>query len=59
MPQTPLELIEGIEFLRILEHGYRVKGVFTPHDSFDVDTPEDLVEARRRLAPDNQQDQDS
>ena len=53
MPQTPLEQIEGIEFLRILEHGYRVKGVLTPYDSFDVDTPEDLAEARRRLAPDS------
>ena len=30
MSQTPLELVEGIEFMRILEHGYRVKGVLSP-----------------------------
>ncbi len=51
MPQTPLEMVEGIEFMRILENGYRVKGVLTELESFDVDTPEDLEEARRRLAP--------
>ena len=53
MEQTPLELIEGIEFLRILEHGYRLKGVSTPYDSIGVDTMSDLIEVRKRMAPAN------
>jgi len=39
---TPLEVREGLEQLRILEHGYRIKVVESPHDSLGVDTPEDI-----------------
>ena len=44
MPQTPLELIEGIEFLRILENGYKIKAVVVNYDTVSVDTPSDLKE---------------
>lgn len=47
MEQTPLELIEGVEFLRILENGCRVKGVETEYRSFSVDTISDLFEVRK------------
>lgn len=42
LPQTPLEMTEQLEQLRILEHGYRLRVTITQHDSIPVDTPEDL-----------------
>jgi len=41
LSQTPLEKIESIDNLRILEHGYKVKSVIIPHGIEGVDTPED------------------
>ncbi|MCH7761888.1 3-deoxy-manno-octulosonate cytidylyltransferase, partial [candidate division TA06 bacterium] len=45
LPQTPLEKREGLEQWRALENGIRIKGVYTPHGSIAVDTPEDLIRA--------------
>jgi 3-deoxy-manno-octulosonate cytidylyltransferase (CMP-KDO synthetase) len=39
---TPLEKIESVDMLRILEHGYKVKMVLTKFETHSVDTPEDL-----------------
>ena len=39
---TPLEIIESVDMLRILEHGYKVKMVYTDKRTFSVDTLEDL-----------------
>ncbi len=50
LPQTPLELAEGLEQLRVLEHGFRIATVETTADTIGVDTPEDLELVRRRLA---------
>ncbi|OGU54474.1 MAG: 3-deoxy-manno-octulosonate cytidylyltransferase, partial [Ignavibacteria bacterium RBG_13_36_8] len=36
---TDLEQIEGLEQLRMLENGYRIKVVVTEYESFSVDTP--------------------
>ncbi len=47
MDPTPLELLEGLEQLRVLENGYRIKVVETECDSMSVDTPEDLERARK------------
>jgi 3-deoxy-manno-octulosonate cytidylyltransferase (CMP-KDO synthetase) len=47
LPQTPLELAEGLEQLRALEHGYRIRTVETTADAIGVDTPEDLERVRR------------
>ncbi len=38
----PLEKIESIEMLRVLEHGLKVKMVLTQQKTFSVDTPGDL-----------------
>jgi 3-deoxy-manno-octulosonate cytidylyltransferase (CMP-KDO synthetase) len=47
---TPLERAEALEQLRALEHGIRIKAVETRHESFEVNTPEDLEQVRRLLA---------
>jgi len=40
---TPLEIIESVDMLRVLEHGYRVKMVMSDRRTYSVDTPEDLA----------------
>jgi 3-deoxy-manno-octulosonate cytidylyltransferase (CMP-KDO synthetase) len=47
LPQTPLERSEGLEQLRGLEHGYRIRTVETTADTIGVDTPEDLERVRQ------------
>ena len=50
MEPTELEAIEGLEQLRALEHGYRIRVVSTrDHIGVSVDTPEDLANAHRQL----------
>ncbi len=39
---TPLEIIESVDMLRVLEHGYKVKMVMSDYRTYSVDTPEDL-----------------
>lgn len=46
-PPSPLERAEGLEQLRVLEHGARILVLTTPHDTIGVDTPEDLVRVER------------
>lgn len=47
MQQTDLELIENLEQLRIIGHGYGIAATITTHDSIPVDTLEDLDRVRR------------
>lgn len=49
---TPLELVESIDMVRVLEHGYRVKMVESPFGSHAVDTPADLASVERLLEND-------
>lgn len=43
MPPTPLEEIESLEQLRVLENGYAIHVVETEKTFVGVDTPEDLI----------------
>ena len=49
LPQTPLELTEGLEQLRALEWGTRIKTVEVAWHGLAVDTPEQLEEVERRM----------
>ena len=42
LQETPLEVIESVDMLRVIEHGYKVKMILTNEDSYSVDTREDL-----------------
>ena len=49
MEQTPLELIQGIEMLRILENGYKVRAVETDHQPMSVDPLSDFIEVENLI----------
>ena len=42
MSPTPLEIVESVDMMRVLEHGYKVRMVPTRHSTRAVDTPADL-----------------
>ena len=50
LPPSHLEKTEGLEQLRILENGYRIKTVLVNSDSVSVDTKEDLESIREKRA---------
>ena len=50
MNQTPLEIAESIDMIRILEHGMKVFMAPTIHDTKAVDTPEDLAKVKELIA---------
>lgn len=52
LPSTPLEQTEGLEQLRALEHGYRIKVPTTEFFSIGVDVPEDIEKIRKHLKND-------
>jgi 3-deoxy-manno-octulosonate cytidylyltransferase (CMP-KDO synthetase) len=50
LPLGTLEDAEKLEQLRAVEHGYKIKIVESPYDSFEVDSPDDIPVAERILA---------
>ena len=46
---TPLEKLEGLEQLRVLEHGFRIRVFDSPYETLGVDTMEDLERVKRIL----------
>jgi len=52
LPPTPLEQLESVDMLRLLEHGYRVKMVKTEFDTQSVDTEADLARVAKLMKSD-------
>ena len=52
LPPTPLEQLESVDMLRLLEHGYRVKMVRTKFNTQAVDTPADLARVAQLMESD-------
>jgi 3-deoxy-manno-octulosonate cytidylyltransferase (CMP-KDO synthetase) len=48
-PPAPFETSEGLEQLRFLENGYRMKVVETKYSSIGVDTPDDLEKVKKLM----------
>lgn len=49
LPQSKMEIAESLEQLRWLENGYSIHMDITGHESFGIDTPEDLSNIKRLL----------
>lgn len=49
---TPLEIIESVDMMRIIEHGYKVKMVPTKFDTYSVDTTDDLKRVEKLMEND-------
>jgi 3-deoxy-manno-octulosonate cytidylyltransferase (CMP-KDO synthetase) len=52
LPQTPLEIIESVDMLRVIENGYKVRMVPASVETYSVDTPEDLREVEEAMQGD-------
>ena len=52
LARTPLESIEGVGMLRLLENGMRIKTAITEHHTHSVDTPQDLAEVEQLMKGD-------
>lgn len=50
LPQTPLELREGVEQLRILEHGYKMRVVKGDYQNLGINMPDELEKVRTIMA---------
>jgi 3-deoxy-manno-octulosonate cytidylyltransferase (CMP-KDO synthetase) len=53
MPSTPLEKIESVDMMRILEHGDNVHMVMTTAETYSVDTKEDLEKVADKMKNDS------
>ena len=52
MDECPLEIIESVDMMRILEHGEKVRMVPTDPRTLSVDTQEDLERVREMMKDD-------
>jgi 3-deoxy-manno-octulosonate cytidylyltransferase (CMP-KDO synthetase) len=52
IPQTPLEIVEGINLLRLMESGMKVKMVMSDTETYSVDIEEDLELVRKKMKDD-------
>ena len=49
LPQTPLEIAESVDMMRLIEHRLPLRVVHTETETIGVDTPQDLVRAEGKL----------
>ncbi len=52
LPQTPLEMIESVDMMRAVEHGYKVRCVKSRFTTVSVDTKDDLLRAEQKMLED-------
>lgn len=52
LSQVPLEIVESIDMLRVLGHGYKVKMVISRFNTYSVDTPQDLKRVKKLIKND-------
>ena len=55
LEETPLEVVESVDFLRILEHGFEIQGVIYDQLTFGVDRPDDVEKVTKILLNDPKQ----
>ena len=53
LERTPLEIIEHVDLMRVIEHGFPVQVVFTERETIGVDNPADLIRAEGMLEADD------
>lgn len=53
IPQTPLQIAEDLEQLKVLENGHRIKVAVVKHRSIDVNLPEDIKKVEEWLCKQN------
>ena len=53
MPRTPLEEIESVDMLRLVENGFEVRMVSSSYPMIAVDTPKDLEQAEKLMIRDS------
>ena len=53
LEESPLEIYESVDMMRILEYGEKVRMVPTSCRSWSVDTPEDLCRVSRLMEGDD------
>lgn len=46
LPQTPLEITESLEQLRVLENGYKIRVCLTTEKTLEINTPEEYEQAQ-------------
>ncbi len=49
LEQTPLELAESLEQLRVIEHGYKIRVCWVKEHTLEINTPKELAEAEAFL----------
>jgi 3-deoxy-manno-octulosonate cytidylyltransferase (CMP-KDO synthetase) len=47
LPQTPLEKIESLEQLRVLENGFKIRVCLTEYETLEINTPEEFEQAQQ------------
>jgi 3-deoxy-manno-octulosonate cytidylyltransferase (CMP-KDO synthetase) len=52
LPPTPLEKAESVDVMRLIEHGYRIKMVHSPYETYSVDTLADLKFVETKMKDD-------
>lgn len=52
LQQTPLEMIESVDMLRVIEHGFRLKMIKTYQETYSVDTEKDRKKVERLMIVD-------